>query len=130
MTLEERINLLVKLGDYLQKDTDERQLAILSAERHNRWLTKPNSMKALTNLASEFLNRQKLENWLSDYPDLNQNKSIQKVGVVLAGNIPAVGFHDILCVFLSGHHTVIKLSDKDSYLIPFMIDFLVNNVTG
>ncbi len=124
MTLEERINLLVKLGEYLKIDSEARQFAVLSAERNNRWLTKANSLKALGNLASEFLDRQKLENWLKCYPGLNKKTKAKKIGLVLAGNVPAVGFHDILCVFLSGHHSIIKFSEKDNFLIPFLIDFM------
>ena len=53
-----------------------------------------------------------------------QNPKSQRVGLVLAGNIPLVGFHDILCVFVAGHQSVVKLSDKDPFLLPMLLDFL------
>ncbi len=52
------------------------------------------------------------------------NVKHQTVGLVLAGNIPLVGFHDILCVFVAGHKAGIKLSDKDPFLLPMLLDFL------
>lgn len=125
MTLEERVALLVKLGEYIQEDNEARELAIISTEQHNRWLTKANSKKALENIASAFLNKEKLQNWLNNYPKLGESRPIQKVGLVLAGNIPAVGFHDIVCTFLAGHRALIKYSEKDSYLIPYMLEFII-----
>ncbi|MCH2021042.1 MAG: acyl-CoA reductase [Saprospiraceae bacterium] len=125
MVLKERLELLVKLGSYLQEDSELRQNVILEAERQNRWMTKANSLKALENLSTEFLSLSKLENWLKNYPKINNNISPKKIGIVLAGNIPAVGFHDILCTFLCGHHSILKYSDKDRHLIPFMIDYLI-----
>jgi len=130
MTLEERIALLIKLGEYLQEDTDARQLAVMSTERKNRWLTKANSLKALKSFATEFLTKEKLENWAAKYPALANPTSPKKIGLVLAGNIPAVGFHDILTVFMSGHHALIKFSEKDAYLIPYMIAFMAKEEEG
>lgn len=125
MKLAERLALLAKLGIYIEQDTEARQLAIANTERHNRWLTKASSLKVLNGFATDFLDREKLENFLKNYPNINNNLSPKKIGLVLAGNIPAVGFHDVLMVFLAGHHAMIKYSEKDEYLIPYMIDFLV-----
>ena len=52
------------------------------------------------------------------------NVKRQTIGLVLAGNIPLVGFHDILCVFVAGHKAVVKLSDKDPFLLPMLLEFL------
>lgn len=49
-------------------------------------------------------------------------KKIKTVGVVMAGNIPVVGFHDMLCVFISGHKQRIKLSSKDPYLLKHLVE--------
>ena len=97
----------------------------MATERNNRWLTKANCLKALQNIADAFLSEDKLATWLKGYPSLSLSGHRQKVGLVMAGNIPAVGFHDVLCTFIVGHKAYIKLSDKDSYLIPFMLDFLI-----
>jgi hypothetical protein len=125
MDLKDRIHLLGQLGDYIASDSEARQAAVLATERNNRWLTKANCLKALHNIADAFLSEDKLSAWLAGYPSLSLTGHPQKVGLVMAGNIPAVGFHDVLCTFLVGHKAYIKLSDKDSYLIPFMLDFLI-----
>jgi hypothetical protein len=125
MKLQERLALLVKLGAYLQEDTSARELAIAQTERNNRWLTKENSLSALLSLATEFLNTEHLEAWVKDYPSLEEDRSPKTIGLVLAGNIPAVGFHDILTTFVGGHQSMIKYSEKDQYLIPYMIDFML-----
>ncbi|BDS13420.1 acyl-CoA reductase [Aureispira anguillae] len=125
MTLQERLALLVKLGAYLQEDTEERQLAIAYTERYNRWLTKANSLKALESFATTFLAPQQLEAWVANYPLLKETTTAQKVGLVLAGNIPAVGFHDVMATFVAGHQAIIKYSDKDQHLIPYMVAYLI-----
>ena len=125
MTLQERIDLLVKLGAYIQEDTEERQLAIAYTKRFNGWLTKHNSLKALTNIATAFLKREVLEAWANRYKDLQNLQGMKRIGLVLAGNIPAVGFHDVLVTFLVGHKALIKYSSKDEYLIPYMLDFMI-----
>ena len=89
MDLKERLELLVKLGNYLQEDSESRQKVLLEAEMHNRWLTKANSLIALENFATEFLCSEKLNNWLKNYPAINNNVSAKRFGIVLAGNIPA-----------------------------------------
>lgn len=124
MTLDQRIELLVLLGKYLLQDTDEKELAILRTEQHNRWLTKENSKKSLDNIAIEFLTEEKLTALVSEYNISTVNNTPKKVGLILAGNIPAVGFHDVLCTFLSGNIALIKYSEKDKFLIPLMIDYM------
>lgn len=125
MKLQERLALLEKLGAYLQEDTSARELAIAQTERNNRWLTKENSLSALQSFATNFLSPECLDAWVSNYTSLEQDRSPKKTGLVLAGNIPAVGFHDVLTTFVAGHHAMIKYSEKDQYLIPYMIDFML-----
>jgi hypothetical protein len=125
MKLQERLALLVKLGAYLQEDTKARELAIAQTERNNRWLTKENSLTALQSFATAFLNTEHLEAWVKSYPTLAANRNPKKIGLVLAGNIPGVGFHDVLTTFVAGHQAMIKYSEKDQYLIPYMIDFML-----
>lgn len=123
MKLQQRIELLDLLGKYIQKDTPERELAILRTEQYNRWLTAENSLQALQSIGTEFLDREKLQQFIAPY-NMEQEATPQKVGLVLAGNLPAVGFHDVMCTFLSGNKALIKYSDKDKYLIPYMVDYL------
>jgi len=125
MELQDRLALLVKLGTYLQEDTSARTLAIAQTERNNRWLTKENSFSALQSFATKFLTQEYLEAWVGNYSTLDKNRSPKKIGLVLAGNIPAVGFHDVLTTFVAGHQAMLKYSEKDQYLIPYMIDFMV-----
>lgn len=125
MELQDRLALLVKLGTYIQEDTEARQYALSYTERNNRWLTKENSLNALHSFAKEFLTEERLSEWVINYPTLETTSKIKKIGLVLAGNIPAVGFHDVLTTFVAGHQAMLKYSEKDQYLIPYMIDFLL-----
>ena len=79
---------------------------------------------SLQNISTQLLNRNKLESWINHY-HLDDNIKSKKVGVVMAGNIPLVGFHDFLCVFISGHKQNIKLSEKDSVLMSHIIEKLI-----
>lgn len=126
MTLQDRIAVLVELGRFLQKDSPERQEALIRAEQHNRWFTQANSLKALNNIATVFLQAEALNDWVANYPNISTGPTNKKVGLVLAGNIPAVGFHDILATFLAGHQALIKYSEKDAILIPFLLNYLIS----
>jgi hypothetical protein len=87
------------------------------AEMANPWFTKPQIHTALEGIC-RLLEAVPLENWINRYPE--QKISNLKIGVIMAGNIPLAGFHDLLCVLLSGHHVCIKLSSSDPYLLPFI----------
>ena len=125
MELQTKIELLSKLGAYIKEDSEHKKQVLLQTEQHNKWITQPNSSKALDSFSDHFLNREVLENWLKDYVDKIAATQSKNIGLVLAGNIPAVGFHDVLCTFVSGHKAKIKLSEKDRFLLPFMIDYLI-----
>jgi hypothetical protein len=88
------------------------EYVIQSMERQNPWFTEVHVRQALSGLAL-WLEKEKLENWLIDYPFTEKPK---KVAVIMAGNIPLVGFHDFLCVLMSGHHVLCKLSSQDALL--------------
>lgn len=123
MLLEERLSSLVKLGRFLA-DTPERiDQTIRIAEAKNRWFTKDNCIIAVNSIIQTFLDSDALQSFTSSYK-INDTLDQKRIGLVLAGNIPMVGFHDILCTFLSGHICQIKLSEKDNVLIPFFIECL------
>lgn len=112
------------LTDFISKNPDQfndldNELTdiIRISEHENPWFTKDYQKLALKDWA-HLLTQENLENWLSDY---NFSKNSKKVGLILAGNIPLVGFHDIICVILSGNIPLIKLSSKDKRLIPFLL---------
>lgn len=90
----------------------------------NPWFTPENVRKAI-GAASNILTVNKLTSWLSAYPSLREEREPETVGVVMAGNIPLVGFHDMLCVLITGHRLQAKLSSKDEHLIRAVADTLI-----
>ena len=110
MNLQERIDLLVKLGDYLNADTTEWAAIKENTERHNGWFTLLFINTAVQNIVTHFLDVDKLKKFASAYKIPANNTNPKNIGLVMSGNIPLVGFHDFLCVFISGHKQNIKLS--------------------
>ncbi len=122
MNLQQRIDLLAKLGDYLK--TDDEQLVHIKNEAHrqNGWFTTEFTSIALKNIADGFLAKEKLEAWAASYGISNENSNPKTIGIVMAGNIPMVGFNDLLCVFIWGHKAMVKLSSKDTMLITHAVN--------
>ncbi len=117
MNIKERIELLIKLGEYFVMNDETLQPVKEKASLQNAWFSMEFIDLALKNIADNFLQRQLLEDWIKQY-NVKDDPSPQKtIGIVMAGNIPLVGFHDLLCVFVSGHKAVIKASSKDEVLI-------------
>lgn len=90
---------------------------------HNPWFTFDNLELAWKGIL-ELLEPQKVAAWLDQY-DATRSDA-KNVGVIMAGNIPMVGFHDFLCVLLSGNKLQAKLSSQDKYLIPFIAECLID----
>lgn len=138
MKLQQKVQALSQLGDYLNDVIDGKQSqsnldvfnqfyektnqAVALAERKNPWFTSKNILHAMSYWAQQ-LNQPKLDAWLATYP-ISENITPKKVGVIMAGNIPMVGFHDLLCVFLSGHQFNGKPASDDQILIPHFIEVL------
>jgi hypothetical protein len=120
MDLESRIQKLIKLGDYIREDGEALQAVKVQAKIHNQWFTIENIDFALQAIANEMLVEGVLRDWISKY-EFGQR---QNIGLILAGNIPLVGFHDILSVYICGHKAIIKASSKDSILTLHLIDKL------
>ena len=126
MLLKKRLEALIQLGKELTPDNEALQTAIRKTSFHNPWLTIENQWKAINAIRDNFLSRESLEKWVSSYTfPPSEAAQFKTISLVLAGNIPLVGFHDLLCVFVAGHKAKIKLSDKDPYLLPFLIQNLV-----
>jgi len=124
MDLQQRIDLLIRLGDYILENNDSWKAAKQNAERQNSWFTSEFTELSSTNIATQFLQPEKLKAFSRTY-DIPTIKSQPKtVGLVMAGNIPLVGFHDWLCIFLSGHNAFIKTASKDEVLIKHLLDQL------
>lgn len=123
MTLQQRIAAFHQLGYFLenQESTEIKQI-ILDAGRKNRWFTPENVSRSLR-AWSTLLREDKLVNWLSPYPFEEDQECA--VGLVFAGNVPLVGFHDFLAVLLAGFQAKIKLSSQDEVLNQFMIQKLI-----
>ncbi len=130
MNLQERIQAFSALGqhiaDFIDKKTDKPiydafQQALTRAEQKNRWFTSEQMMFALGHWA-ELLTQSHLEKWVSAY---SFKKLPLKIGVIQAGNLPLVGFHDFLSVLISGHFFVGKASSKDDVMPQFLSDLLI-----
>ncbi|MBK7123431.1 MAG: acyl-CoA reductase [Chitinophagaceae bacterium] len=123
MNLQKRIEILLRLRDYLLTNDEEWQQIKSKSSFHNGWFTVEFIDLAVSNICSEFLQREKLETWAAHY-HLDDNVGGKNTGIVMAGNIPLVGFHDFLCVFISGHKQTIKLSSKDDILLKHLVDIM------
>ncbi len=122
MQLEQRIEALEALGNRIRSiDQEEKDRLNATAVNENAWFTSKSINTAFKGLI-EFLKPNLIEAWLSDYSIRDQGRS---VGIVMAGNIPMVGFHDLLCVLLSGNKAMVKLSSSDSILVRQLIQWLV-----
>lgn len=121
LMLTQRIQSLVQLGYYLDNVDEALHSSIVQhAEQANPWFTPVNIQKAIDAIRNEFLQPSAL-NYLAQNYCLDDNISVKKVGIICAGNIPLVGWHDIMCTYLCGHQSIIKYSEKDAILIPYLL---------
>lgn len=124
MTLTERIAALSALGQTLLREDDDYLAATIARTAiHNPWFTVAHQQQAIRAIATNMLDEQALHNWVATY-DLPEYQWPKHIGLVMAGNLPLVGFHDVLCVFVAGHKGIIKLSEKDLYLLPALLRML------
>ena len=124
MNLQYRIDLLCRLGEYILSGDEHWQEAKERAGRENGWFIPEFVDLASTTIARSFLERDVLEKWVTEYHLPNHIKESKHIGVVMAGNIPLVGFHDWLCIFISGHKAVVKPSSRDRVLIEHLAGIL------
>ena len=124
MNLEERIAGFEKLGKYIGA-IDEGELHDLAdrAKQHNSWFTEDSVRLAVKGLLT-YLNGANLRDWVGRYK-IQPSNTPKTIAIVMAGNVPLVGFHDFLSVLISGHKVLSKLSSKDSILLPFLSNKLV-----
>lgn len=139
MTLNDRIDAFAALGKFLQQfstfpykkieNLQENNTyynlfedAIETAYHHNSWFTKDNIVHACKSW-SEALTEDNLTSWTSNYNFVAVNP--QKVAIIMAGNIPLVGFHDFLSVLMSGHNVQVKQSSNDKILLPVLANYLM-----
>ena len=128
MKNENMILSLSRLGKYLKEfiNTDSQNFTeeqrcfsalLRRAEIENPWFTQENVKFCFQNWADNLV-AENIDSWVKNYRFSDGGK---KIGLILAGNIPLVGFHDVICVMLSHHIPVIKLSSKDQLILPFLL---------
>lgn len=120
--ISQRIDLLVSVGEYLKANNEEWQNAKFRAAQANAWFTAAHIDMAVVNIVEQYLDRAKLTAWVAMY---TMPATIRNVGIIMAGNIPLVGFHDFLCAFICGHNLHIKLSSKDDVLQRHIIEQMI-----
>lgn len=127
MKLAERIDAFGKLGERLSSlSLSERHSLEAGMRNENAWFTAENVQRALKGIA-HLLDRQGLERWTKG---LNEPSTPREVGMVMAGNLPAVGFHDYLTVLICGHKLRLRLSHQDSVLPNFIHHQLIAIAPG
>ena len=141
MTLTKRKKAFIELGrflsqfsldnsnpkdDVLNNDVfyDKMLELVRLSKSHNGWYTEEQVFFALQSWA-EALTADNLEIWLSSY-DIKDAATSKTVGLILAGNIPLVGFHDFLSVLITGHKALVKTSSSDQHILPFLAKYLIN----
>jgi hypothetical protein len=92
------------------------------SQSHNRWFTEDQVTFAVQSW-SKALTAENLDKWLSPYSIPNNNP--KTIGLILAGNIPLVGFHDFISVIITGNRALVKTSSNDQHLLPFLAKYLV-----
>ena len=117
--LSQTIQSLHQLGSYLLTFPEELQAMMQIAKQENGWFDEQSQTKAIQAIVEEFLQKEQLELFANNYNFPVTNP--KRVAIIMAGNIPLVGFHDLLCVLLSGHKAIVKLSSKDNKLMKAVI---------
>ncbi|HEY0176294.1 MAG TPA: acyl-CoA reductase [Pedobacter sp.] len=121
LTAEKLIIAFHKLSDFINHPSDEFNSIIESASNHNAWF-QPEEVKLSLSSLEEMMSINALEQW---FKEIRISPSPKRIGLILAGNIPAVGFHDVLSVLATGNTAVIKLSSSDNQLLPALMKQLV-----
>jgi len=123
LSLSERIELLGTLGSYMRSGDDEWQAVKERAAQANPWFSLAHVEAATKGIADQFLHASILKQWVAGY---EMGAATRTVGIVMAGNIPLVGFHDLLCGFIAGHNLALKLSSKDEVLMKHIVNKMIS----
>jgi hypothetical protein len=139
MTLDTKKNAFIELGKFLSQFNEgncvkeetvfgndlffEKFIDLIQlSQSHNGWYTPEQVFFSIQSWA-EALKEDNLTQWTKNY-NFSQVKS-KKVALILAGNIPLVGFHDFLSVLITGHDVLVKTSSNDQHLLPFLANYLI-----
>lgn len=138
MTKQQRIGAFVQLKSFLDRHFSKAYLPeennlheglnalIDNAFAYNGWFSRNYTEEALKNIAF-LLEERELQSFCKSIPE---HIEVKRVAVICAGNIPLVCFHDVLCVLLSGHQLIVKMSEDDKFLLPFFLKLLVHYEPG
>ncbi|WP_026729224.1 acyl-CoA reductase [Flavobacterium denitrificans] len=140
MTLETKKSIFVELGNFLSQFSEKESIKktdvlyndiffddfenlIHLSQSHNGWYT-PEQVYFAINSWAEALTEENITKWISKY-NFDANPKEKTVALILAGNIPLVGFHDFLSVLITGNKALIKTSSNDQHLLPFLAKYLI-----
>ncbi|WP_276380645.1 acyl-CoA reductase [Flavobacterium sp. H4147] len=141
MTLETKKSVFVELGKFLSQFSegnstkksdvlyndiffDDFEKLIHLSQSHNGWYT-PEQVYFSVQSWAEALTEENINKWLSAYKIDENNENPKTVALILAGNIPLVGFHDFLSVLITGNKALVKTSSNDQHLLPFLAKYLI-----
>ena len=139
MTLETKKSVFVELGKFLSQfsqDNNSKKTNVLYndlffddfnnliqlSQSHNGWYTPEQVYYSIQSWAKA-LTEDNLTKWTSAYT--LENIEAKNIALILAGNIPLVGFHDFLSVLITGHNVLIKTSSNDQHLLPFLVKYII-----
>ncbi|MBE9467272.1 MAG: acyl-CoA reductase [Bacteroidetes bacterium] len=140
MNIKQRIESFTKLGDFLSQfinNTTNKNCELLNnkfyisfneilstIETKNQWFTQKYTRYSVSAFAN-LLTKKNLTKWINNYQNINNSNTNKTIGVIMAGNIPLVGFHDMLCVLISGHVFLGKMSSKDDQILKKITEILI-----
>ena len=128
-SLKKRLGLLSALGSDLRGKKIQLASAALKTYKENLWFTADNIERMLIAISEDMLDYKKLQNWVSAY-QIPDRQSKTTIGLIMAGNIPLVGMHDLITAFIAGHQVKVKLSSKDEQLLPVFLKHMENIAGG
>jgi len=137
MDINKRIKCFVNTGESIRKVLDAKDSSVLTLDSEKRlfdlvpmafhknaWFSEFSVRNSLLGLVA-LLNEADLLEWLSlNLSEIKEKTKVSRVGIVMAGNLPLVGFHDLLCVLLAGEYAVVKMSSDDSQILPLILNIL------
>ena len=128
MTIEQRIKAFISLGNEIRREIAEKneefETIVIKAKVHNPWFD-PRYIRIAFQSIADLLTEESLNTWVNNYEKSFFEESELRVGVIMAGNIPMVGFHDFLSVLISGKVFKGKPSSQDEHLLPYIANKLI-----
>jgi hypothetical protein len=124
MNFQHAIHILSQLGTFFKEESTKDNPVFTRAYQQNPWFTIEYTKKAIAAWGDQ-LSTDHLNKWLSVYQDMPQPEP-KNVVVIMAGNIPLVGLHDLLSILVCGHKAIVKLSSDDNVLMKWVIENIIN----